>query len=157
MSMLEQRRRTDPIEMLEEDHQRIRHLFRIHQSADHDARPLLASKIFSELVVHTMLEERIFYPTLEMRSRIEGRGMVEDARITLTEIKELIEELRCLTPEHRDYEPKLRSLRMDVEHHLSMVEEEMFPLAERILDGTSSSLGEAMLELRLAYSSATPL
>jgi hypothetical protein len=148
MSGMHHPKRFDAIEMIEADHQYLRRLFRIHEAAKYDAKPALAESIFQELEIHTMLEEKVFYPTLESRSRVEGRELVEEARLELAEVKQLITELRRLDPTSPAYEAKLRSLRQDVEHHISGVAGEMLPLAERILDETSQSVGEAMHELK---------
>ena len=56
----------DAITLLKEDHRRVEELFSEFEKAKGDGRKkTIAEKICAELIVHTELEEKIFYPACE--------------------------------------------------------------------------------------------
>src|SRR4051812_2694722 len=67
----------DAISMLEADHRRVEELFgKFEQAGGEDAKERIALQICTELKVHTVLEEEIFYPAL--RGKLEDE-MVDEA------------------------------------------------------------------------------
>ena len=54
---------TDPTEMLKSDHRHVEQLFSSFEKAsENEQKSQLAGQICTELMVHTLLEEEIFYP-----------------------------------------------------------------------------------------------
>jgi len=54
---------TDPTEMLKSDHRHVEQLFSSFETASEaEQKSQLAAQICTELMVHTLLEEEIFYP-----------------------------------------------------------------------------------------------
>jgi len=143
----------DAIMMLEEDHARVKALFDALERAEEDAKQQIALRLFDELDIHTKLEESIFYPALQLRSKTEGRRLVTEALEAHGAAKELIAELRDLDVEDSAFDDKLEQLRADVESHIEEEEDDMFPLAERILADDAERLGLDMQDLRIQLTS----
>src|SRR4051812_31314265 len=56
-------KKIDAASLLKDDHRKVEQLFaRFEQSEDNGQKQQLVKKICMELIVHTLLEEEIFYP-----------------------------------------------------------------------------------------------
>ena len=110
----------DSTALLIADHNRVRGLFarfKEAQEAD-DAGTMagLAEQIFTELRVHTTIEEEIFYP--EVRQSDDGlEDMVAEGLEEHHVVDVLIEEAEALTPGEEAWVAKLTVLIENVEHH----------------------------------------
>src|SRR6059058_3609816 len=109
------------LELLKQDHRKVEELFeQVKASEDADHQELF-EQIKMELETHTHIEETIFYP------RLQEKGDDELKDITLEGIQEhhqakiFLREISNLTDESEQFDPKLKVLMEDVEHH---VEEE---------------------------------
>ena len=120
----------DALALLTADHNRVRGLFhRFKDAKEKDATDqlrVLQQEIFTDLEVHTTIEEEIFYPAT--------RGLSEDIRETIDEglqehhvVKVLMGEIAKLTAADDDYVAKMTVLIENVEHHAKEEEEELFP------------------------------
>ena len=143
----------DGIVMLEEDHARVKALFEELEGAEEDAKHEAALRLFDALDIHTKLEESIFYPALQQRSRREGRMLVAEALEAHRSAKELVAELRDMDVDDPEFDEKVEQLRSEVESHIDDEEDEMFPLAERILAADAERLGLEMQDLRIQLTS----
>ncbi len=135
----------DAIELLKADHKVVADLFAKVEATDESEHPALFEKIKAELDVHTHIEETIYYP------KLKADGTKEIVDITLEGIEEhhqvkmFLRELSSLADESEKFEPKLKVLIEDVEHHVKEEEEEMFPKVKSHFDAdTLSELGSAM-------------
>jgi len=136
------------IQVLKEDHRKIKQLFQEFDSAADRSlaqRRSLAETIFKELEMHTRLEEDIFYPAVSRVSK-KGKQIVEESLEEHHEVDELIEELRDLDEEDPDYSNKFHELIENVESHIEDEEAEMFPEAQSKLGGELEALGREMEE-----------
>jgi hemerythrin superfamily protein len=55
----------DAIELLKQDHENVKGLFRQVMTAERGERQPIAQRIFKELEIHRVLEEELFYPALQ--------------------------------------------------------------------------------------------
>jgi hemerythrin superfamily protein len=140
------------LDLLIADHNRVRGLFARFDSAkdagDTTALVELAGKIFDELVVHTTIEEEIFYP--------EVHDTTDDVAETVDEgvqehhvVKVLMEELGGLEPGADEWIAKMTVLIENVEHHAEEEEKELFPPLRRRLASQLDEMAER-LEARKA-------
>jgi len=61
---------SDPTEMLKSDHRKVEQLFSSFEKAsDAEQKSQLAAQICTELMVHTLIEEEIFYPECRVWSK----------------------------------------------------------------------------------------
>jgi hemerythrin superfamily protein len=120
----------DALTMLIADHNRVRGLFsRFKQARESDntaEMAELAPKIFTELEVHTTIEEEIFYPTVHDLSGEVGEVVdegIEEHHVA----KMLMGEVQGLDPGADEWVAKMSVLMENVEHHAEEEEKEMFP------------------------------
>lgn len=139
----------DAIEMLKMDHQKVRRLFQQYAAAsDQQDKQEIAEQVFIELEVHTQLEETVFYPAFAELTDKEGKELVAESLEEHQAVKELIEELRDLTPDDAEFEAKFNALKENVEQHVEEEESEMFPKAEVELAEQAADLMEEMQEIK---------
>ena len=88
---------TDAIALLKTDHRKVKNLFARYESAGHfSTKHLLAAQVFTELDLHTQLEENVFYPAYEAMTGKNGTQLVADSRLAHEHVRELMIELRAL-------------------------------------------------------------
>jgi iron-sulfur cluster repair protein YtfE (RIC family) len=139
----------DAIEMLNADHEKVLDLFKQYTTAsDEHTKRGIAEEVFFELETHAQLEEQLFYPAFEEEADEEGEKLVEEARKEHQAVKDLIEELRSLATQDKQFDAKFRELMENVEHHIEEEETEMFPQAEEMLAEQVEELRDEMQELK---------
>jgi hemerythrin-like domain-containing protein len=137
------------IEMLQSDHQKVKALFRQYEAAGDRAyqkKQGIAEEVFTELEVHTTLEEELFYPAMKRKVDHDGKDLVAEAVEEHHVVTTLMEELKGLDPKDERYDAKFTVLMENVEHHIEEEEEEMFPEAEEVLGERLDRLGTQMQE-----------
>jgi hemerythrin superfamily protein len=137
------------IEMLQSDHQKVKALFRQYEAAGDRAyqkKQGIAEEVFTELEVHTTLEEELFYPAMKRKADHDGKDLVAEAVEEHHVVTTLMEELKGLDPKDERYDAKFTVLMENVEHHIKEEEEEMFPEAEEVLGERLDRLGTQMQE-----------
>jgi hypothetical protein len=110
---------TDAIMLLKHDHREVEDLFEEFENASgKDEKEKIAQQICTELKIHTMIEEEIFYPAF--RGKIED-DMLDEAIVEHDGAKVLINDIEAGGPDEEFYEAKVKVLSEQIEHH---VEEE---------------------------------
>lgn len=122
--------RRNALDLLKEDHDRVQKLFDQVRSTDEKRHPALFERIKLELDVHAHIEETIFYPNLKSQGNKELTDMVLEGVEEHRQVKMFLKEIDALSGESSKFEPKLKVLMEDVEHHASEEESEMFPLVK---------------------------
>ncbi|MDQ2825674.1 MAG: hemerythrin domain-containing protein [Actinomycetota bacterium] len=127
----------DALALLTADHNRIRGLFARFQAAEEGKDTAqtteLSEKIFTELEVHTAIEEEIFYPEIIAASE-EIKASVDEGLEEHHVAKVLMQETKALSAEDDSWVAKMKVLIEGVEHHAGEEEEEMFPMCRKALD-----------------------
>jgi hypothetical protein len=134
----------DAIALLKADHRKVEELFASFETArGAERRRKLVEQICTELTVHTLIEEEIFYPAC--KGAIE-QDLLEEAYVEHDGAKVLIAELLASTPDEEFYDAKVKVLSEQIEHHVEEEEkrsEGMFAQA-RAAGLDMDALGEAM-------------
>ena len=121
------------LEVLKQDHQKVRGLFReARHATDQAKRKELFNKIDTELEIHAHIEETVFYPAIEEHE--EFKEMVAEALEEHQEAKSLLDELEELGADNHDFGSKLQLLIEAVEHHVEEEEGQMFPKISETFD-----------------------
>jgi hemerythrin superfamily protein len=112
----------DAIALLKADHRKVEGLFEKFEAAKGAAKKqALVHQICTELLVHTMIEEEIFYPACE------GKGVEEDALdeayVEHDGAKVLIAELLASAPDAAFYDAKVKVLSEQIKHHVKEEEQ----------------------------------
>jgi len=109
----------DAIALLKADHRKVEDLFAAYETAKGSARKQkLVQQICTELTVHTLIEEEIFYPAC--RGAVE-KDLLDEGYVEHDGAKVLIAELLGSEPSEEFYDAKVKVLSEMIEHH---VEEE---------------------------------
>lgn len=115
----------DIFELIQADHRKVESLFSEIESTD-SAKKLqtLFNQLYTDLNVHAKAEELTFYPTMLNYEGTEDQ--VAEAEEEHTEAKELLEELKSLSPTSSEFKAKIRELKEAVQHHVEEEESEIF-------------------------------
>jgi len=138
----------DAISMLEEDHKKVEKLFKEFEKARADNRKQeLYQTIREELMMHTQLEQNIFYPACEEDQDEEVAEAIEEHRV----IQDLLTELESIQPSDERFDAKMSVMMENVEHHAKEEEEKkMFPKAKKSLGMERlRELGERMERMKM--------
>lgn len=134
----------DAIAVLKADHRTVEDLFeKFENTRSASKQKTLATQICTELVIHTMIEEEIFYPAL--RGKIED-DTLDEAYVEHDGAKLLIAQIVGGEPGEDFYEAKVKVLSEDIIHHVHEEEmrgEGMFAQA-RATDVDMDALGDRM-------------
>jgi len=122
------------LELLKADHDVVEELFDEVKSSEESEHAALFDRIRMELEVHSHIEETIFYPKLEDEGDEQLVDIVREGIEEHRQIKMFLTELSSLSEDSEKFEPKLKVLIEDVEHHVEEEEGEMFPLIEDQFD-----------------------
>jgi hemerythrin superfamily protein len=118
------------IDLLTNDHNEVRGLFEAFKAAqeqeESDRMSELATRIFEELEVHTLIEEEIFYPAVHDKSE-ELAETVDEGVQEHHVVDVLMKECRELEAGADEWVAKLTVLIENVEHHADEEEQELFP------------------------------
>jgi hemerythrin superfamily protein len=120
---------TGVIDMLKEDHEKVKALFEQFESAEGRERADIAATAIMELEIHADLEEKLIYPAI--REAIEEDDMMNEAVEEHHLVHVLIKELSKLKPNNEIFQAKFKVLGELVKHHIEEEEGEILPEAEQ--------------------------
>lgn len=121
------------------------HQYEIDSSAH--TKQALVSTVCLALEIHAQLEEEIFYPA--MRSAGGDADFLGRAVPEHSTMRQLIAQLRTMTPDSPAYDDTFMTLMRDVMHHVADEETTLLPQAERLLADRLGELGAEMTKRRL--------
>jgi hypothetical protein len=140
------REKPDAIALLKEDHRKVEELFeKFEKARDADRKQELVRQICTELVIHTIVEEEIFYPAC--KSAIEEEDLLDESYVEHDGAKVLIAELLDSEPDAEFYDAKVTVLSEMIKHHVKEEEkrsEGLFAQA-RSADLDLEALGERLM------------
>jgi hemerythrin superfamily protein len=137
------------IDLLKADHTHVKALIQQYDAAGNRAyqkKQGIAEEVFTELEVHTTLEEELFYSAMKRNTDQDGKDLVAEAIEEHHVVTMLMEELQGLDPKDERYDAKFKVLMENVEHHIEEEEGAMFPEAEEVLGERLERLGTQMQE-----------
>jgi len=108
---------TDAIALLKADHRKVEELFQQFDEARRsDRKAKIVEQICTELKIHTMIEEEIFYPAV--KPKIDP-AIVEEGVIEHDGAKVLINDLARADPKDDYYDAKVKVLSEEIKHHVA--------------------------------------
>ena len=130
--------------LLKKQHKDVKGLFEeVLEAEDPESRRQLCEQIAHELMVHTKIEEEMFYPAVrELGDKAEE--MILEAFEEHHVVDLVLAELPDLDPEDERFEAKMTVLHELVEHHAKEEEKEMFKLTQKLGKDELEQLGERM-------------
>ena len=121
------------LELLKTDHQKVKELLKKAEGGKNEKQQKqLFDQIKAELETHAHIEETIFYPAVAKNEEL--KDMVLESLEEHKQVKTLLREMENLSSDSEKFEPKLKVLMENVEHHA--VEEEegnMFPRVRKFM------------------------
>jgi hemerythrin superfamily protein len=143
----------DVIALLKDDHRAVERLFKEYEGASGEGRKeKLARKICLELIVHTTIEEEIFYPA--SNGKID-EDLLKEAYVEHDAAKVLIAEIEAGSGQTDDFfDAKVQVLSEQIEHHVKEEEGELFPQVRKAdidLEALGEQLAERKRELMSEY------
>jgi hemerythrin superfamily protein len=125
------------VELLKNDHDKVDKLFqKVKANPEGDNRDLF-EQIRAELDVHTEVEETIVYPFLIENGDEELKKITEEGIEEHRQAKMFLKEISGLKEDSEKFEPKMKVLMEDVEHHVQEEEGEMFPMVKEQFDNAT--------------------
>lgn len=140
--------RRDALQMLADDHRKVEELFEKYENArGASAQQKIVRQICEELIIHTMVEEQVFYPAI---GDVVDDDMMDEAQVEHDSAKALILSLRDAAPADDYYDAKVSVLKEQVEHHVYEEERQRGSLFSQVrkADIDLDALGEKMAELK---------
>lgn len=136
---------SDAIALLKADHRKVEELFeKFEKTNDSSKKQLLAGEICTELKIHTMIEEELFYPAFDAKI---DEDLLSEAYVEHDGAKVLINDIEAGSPSDGFYDAKVKVLSEEIEHHVheeEMPSEGMFAQCRKA-DVDLVALGEQML------------
>ena len=145
------------IQVLEEDHVKVEKAFEQFEKLgdeDTEQKQQIVSTVLSDLKVHTVIEEELFYPPLLQALKgddDEIEDLLDEAEVEHTSAKELIAQIEAMDPSERLYDAKFTVLCEYVKHHVKEERNEIFPKAKKSdmdLDAIGEELENRKMELK---------
>lgn len=134
------------VELLKADHDVVRKLFQDVKESEESKHPPIFKKIKAELDVHAHVEEVIFYPKLQEDGDKELVDIVLEGIEEHRQMKMFLRQIAELSDDSEKFEPKLKVLMEDTDHHVKEEEDKMFPLVKKQFDsGVLNTLGDRMV------------
>jgi len=134
----------DAIALLKQDHRSVEALFaKFAKAKDKRTKKALATEICTELTVHAIIEEEIFYPACQVAVEEDLRL---EAYVEHDGAKVLISELEGSDPDNEFYDAKVQVLCEQISHHVKEEEKPgkgLFSQARKA-DLNLDALGEQM-------------
>ena len=136
----------DAVQLLTSDHAEVSALFKKYEKlAEAKAAPsdrqAHAEQICTLLTVHATIEEEIFYPAA--RAAGVEDSLMDEADVEHAAAKDLIAQIRAMSPDEDHYDAKVKVLGEQIEHHVEEEQDEMFPKC-RAAGMDMAALGKAL-------------
>ena len=132
--------------VLKADHEKVAGILEtIEQTTERaiKSRDEMFAQLKTELDLHAMIEEEIFYPALEESE--ETRDITLEAYEEHRMVKQLLAELEAEPKDTEEWTAKFTVLKENIEHHVEEEEGEMFTKARKALrEEEIQSLGEEL-------------
>jgi hemerythrin superfamily protein len=111
----------DAVALLKADHRKVDGLFKKAEKAKGGAKEKLVEQICNELIIHTMLEEEIFYPACRGEDVEEDK--MDEAQVEHDGAKVLINDLMEIGANSPMYDAKVKVLSEYIKHHVKEEEQ----------------------------------
>ena len=136
----------DALTLLKRDHDKVKSLLSELEPTTERAvktRSELFARLKSELSVHEIIEEEIFYPALKAHPK--AKDIVLEAYEEHNVVDTIMGELESLSVEDETWGAKAKVMIENIEHHIEEEEGEMFQKARQVFDRQElEDLGTAM-------------
>jgi len=146
---------SNAIELLKHDHREVESMFKQFDAEDESrSKSEIAQHICLSLIVHSEIEEELFYPAAQRALDVEDRDLVSEAKVEHMSLKRLIGDISGSSPSDEMFEARMTVLKEYVQHHVHEEEHELMPQVKKAnidLDSLGSRLMERKQQLMQQY------
>lgn len=144
------------INFLIDDHKRIKGLFRQFEASASRAPEIrlgVCQEIFMELEIHSYLEEKFVYPTIQNAFKNDiDKSLISDAIQDHQHLRFWVKELRSTPIEDEKFNSKMSEVIEEIELHIRKEESDLFPrvkseIEDQVLDSLIVQLKKTRSEL----------
>ncbi|WP_020167324.1 MULTISPECIES: hemerythrin domain-containing protein [Methylotenera] len=147
-SITQDSKSTDAITLLTADHDYLTHLFLDYNNAETTSvKERLALEICTELLVHTQVEEEIFYPLV--KTILDKGATLPEPIIEYEGLKALIADIEAIYLPGNCFDDQIKFLAEYVKHHVKEDHEQIFPKL-RLSNIDLKALGQEIALRKLA-------
>ncbi len=121
------------LELLKADHEKVNGILselKTHKDLEEKQKKDMFAKLVQEITVHTLIEEKLFYPALKEKDS----NAIEHAKDAHEEVKKLLEETKDMSSEDDAWLKNINAIQKHLSQHIETEEKELFKLAEKNLD-----------------------
>ncbi len=126
-----------PMSLLKQDHQKVKALLsELSETTERGVakRTALRQQIAQEILVHTTIEEEIFYPAFKaVAKKRENEKLFYEATEEHHAADTVLADLMNADPATLSFAGKAKVLKELIEHHAKEEEDDMFPLAKKLI------------------------
>lgn len=141
---------SNAIELLKHDHREVESMFKQFDAEDASrSKAEMAQHICLSLIVHSEIEEELFYPAAKRALEDEGRDLIAEAKVEHMSLKRLIDDISGSSPGDELFEARMTVLKEYVKHHVHEEEHELMPQVKRA-DIDLEALGSRLQERKQA-------
>jgi hypothetical protein len=137
----------DVLTFLKDEHDEAKEVFKKLEEAEGATASRLCSQLINMLQLHEEMEETFFYPQLKKEEAAKDlilEGYQEHHVMDL-----LMEEISQLKPSAEAWQPKIKVLQENTEHHIEEEEKELFPKVRKIWDADRrAAVGGQMQDMK---------
>lgn len=136
----------DCFTLLTQDHDEVAKLLQQCQSeGEKKSAKETFKKVAREIAVHSKLEETLLYPRLKEFDELSEQ--IDESYEEHGEIEDLLEEMAELSPGDEEWISNLVELIDTVEHHVEEEEQEVFPVAMKLIgEDQAADLGNTIVQ-----------
>lgn len=139
----------DAIAMLKSDHKKVTELFdkfeKTREGGSSKEKGSLIIENCSELLIHTAIEEQIFYPAVSRK--IKDDDLLNEALVEPAGAKNLIHQLESMCPDVKMFDAKVTVLGEYIRHRVKEQQDEIFKKVRKT-NIDLEALGTKMLKLK---------
>ena len=117
-------------DLIRRDHEELRDSYAQFETAEGEAKEEVGTKLLTDLTVHAIVEEELYYP--EFDNAGEGER-ADEYRAEHAAVKAQVARLSTLGVDDPEYGPSMKALMESVEPHMEEEETTGFPAAEAYL------------------------
>jgi hemerythrin superfamily protein len=141
---------SNAIELLKHDHREVESMFKQFDAEDESrSKAEIAQHICLSLIVHSEIEEELFYPAAQRALDDEDRDLISEAKVEHMSLKRLIDDIGGSGPSDEMFEARMTVLKEYVKHHVHEEEHELMPQVKKS-DLDLEALGSRLLERKQA-------
>jgi hemerythrin superfamily protein len=137
----------DVLTFLKDEHDRAKAIFKKLEDAEGASASRLWGQLSSMLQLHEEMEETLFYPQLKQEEA--AKDLILEAYQEHHVLDLLMDEINKLKPSAEAWQPKIKVLQENTEHHIEEEEGELFAKVRKIWDADQrAKVGRQMEDMK---------